>query len=111
MKFPQGVSTDSAKAIEPGRSETSANASFLVEGDPGAVYQIFLPTSPVRMTTGKGTSLEVIWLTDFKSYPSETGVLDQHGRQIIYVGATRQTLGQSQAAGVYSGDYNIAVSY
>ncbi len=86
-------------------SSAAGNAAqFTVTGTSAATYAITLPAS-FNITSGANT----MGVGSFTSNPSGTGVLTG-GTQALYVGATL-TVGSAQAAGNYTGTFNVSVEY
>jgi len=104
--------------LEPGGARTSTQgatlnsavrggpASFEVIGDISATYIVTLPVS-VTLRSPNGESMEV---NQFTSLPSETGQLDNGGRQTLFVGGTLNVKA-NQLFGNYSGIMAITVEY
>lgn len=80
-------------------------ASFEVKGKPNTPFTIILPGS---VTLNSGT--DTLTLGSFASSPSGTGLLGSSGKTNVLVGATLQ-VGANQAAGAYSGIFDIIVNY
>ncbi len=106
---PQG---DGPKVVPPGTTETSENASFDVKGKKNTTYVITLPSTAINMTTGSGsTAQQRISVSNFTSNPASNGLLNNQGRQFLYIGATRAALLFNQTVGSYSGSFQIIVVY
>jgi len=88
---------------------TFHQASFAITGTAGFVYTIGLPSLPVTLT-GSGTGSPTMTIQDFTSSPETTGTLDLTGASTLNVGAAL-TVGVNQAAGGYSGSFNVTVAY
>lgn len=89
-------------------SDGGAAASFRVSGDAGLSYDIVLPPDgAVVLDNGAGQSMAV---DGFTSSPADFGQLDLSGVQTVSVGATL-TVATGQAAGNYSGSFNVTVDY
>lgn len=84
-----------------------SGASFSVTGDPNLTYAITLPANGVAALSSGANSMA---LTAFTSSPASTGVLSAGGSQTLSVGATLG-VGGNQAAGNYSGSFNVIVNY
>jgi hypothetical protein len=87
-------------------------ASFYISGDPGALYSISLPASPVILT--HTSAAKTMFLQDWVSDPEQgtaTGML-QEGFQVVYVGATLKigTL-YDNPVGIYTGTYTITFDF
>ncbi len=81
-----------------------AAASFDVTGAPGAAYSI-LPLSPADLTSPGGDTMTVINFLDDAPSPTLVG-----GSDTFNVGATLN-VGATQAAGTYSGTFDVTVNY
>jgi hypothetical protein len=103
------IGTDGARSKTAGvvllNSSTGAAAAFAVNGENNTTYTISLPTT-VSVSDGTNT----MSLGSFVSNPSGTGTLSGSGAQTINVGATL-TVASSQAAGNYTGSFNVSVEY
>lgn len=112
LDFGTGSPGDFSKTISPGTSETSTNASFSVTGEPNTAYTITLPSS-ATLQTGNGNKKDTINLSNFQSFPIQgaNGLLDTSGNQMVFIGATRDSLKTTQLAGSYSGSFSITVVY
>lgn len=114
MDFGEGITGDSAKTVAPGTSETAANASFNVTGEPSRAYTIALPADgAVTLVTGDGSgATKQIAVTSFTSYPSAgaNGVLTG-GAESLFVGATRAALPSNQVTGSYAATFTVTVVY
>lgn len=89
-----------------GSSSGVSAASFTVTGDPSSTYSITLPGS----TTLTFAVINTMTANTFTSNPSSTGTLSAGGSQTLTVGATLN-VGASQAAGTYTGSFNVTVAY
>lgn len=98
-----GVRTPNGIAVV--ASSSSSQAVFQVTGDPNTSYAIVLPSSVPL--SGSGTDMT---LDSFLSNPTDTGVLDGSGVQIVYVGATLH-ISASQHPGAYNGTVDLSVAY
>ena len=112
LDFGTSASGDPAVTVPAGSSETASNASFLVDGDKNRSYTIVLPTSATMITgSGVGASRRIT-LNAFTSFPAESsGLLNNVGEQMVYVGATRAALSTTQQSGAYTGTFTITVVY
>ena len=93
-----GVTINSAVAGSP--------ATFNVEGEANASYSISLPASVVLSDPASHTMV----VDNFTSSPTPSGVLDDSGKQTIFVGATLN-VSSNQAFGAYSGQMAVTVDY
>lgn len=95
---------------------TSANAIYTVGGSANTTYAITLPatitvTEPVTVTTMSISTLTVKTSSGTEvTAVGATSTLDGTGVDGFIVGGTL-TVGASQAAGVYSGTFNVTVAY
>ena len=85
---------------------SSGPAVFEVQGDPNAVYAITLPVNVV-MTAPAGHTMVV---DDFASLPTDTGLTDAGGQQLLFVGG-RLNVGSNQVFGSYSGLMTVTIEY
>lgn len=83
-----------------------APATFDLEGTPNASYAISLPLS-VELSDGASNTMSV---EQFTSSPLGSGVLDNNGRQTLYVGASLN-VNDNQPYGSYSGQMVVTVAY
>jgi hypothetical protein len=89
----------------------ATNAAYTVAGTAASTYAITLPTT-VTITSGTNN----MTVASFVAKPASTGVngvngtLDGSGADSFVVGATLQ-LSNAQAAGVYTGTFNVSVNY
>ena len=90
-----------------GNTTGMSPATFTVGGEPNATYAITLPDDATVTLTGAGDPMAI---TDFVSSPSGTGTLSGGGLQTLYVGGTLH-VGAAQVAGVYSGTFDVTVTY
>lgn len=113
LNFGQAEQGAQSYTIPPGQSDTPENASFLVSGEPLRQYQITLPddVTVTMITKGGGTPQKEIPVQKFKSYPANTGQLNQKGQQTLLVGATRPALLADQQPGLYEGQFTVCVVY
>ena len=86
-----------------------AVAQFSVTGNPNAAYAITLPADGVVTLTiaGGGSAMAV---NSFVSNPASAGTLGGGGAQTLKAGAAL-TVGAGQAAGNYSGTFEVIVVY
>jgi hypothetical protein len=83
-------------------------AAFDVSGEPLTPYTITLPSSiTIVHSTNSTYSMAV---NTFTSNPSGSGTLDSTGGQQLNVGAKLQ-VGASQPTGLYTGTFNVTVTY
>jgi len=104
------IATDGARSssgVVPSSTDTGNNGVFTVTGQASATYAITLPSDGTVTITSGGNSMDV---DTFTSNPSGTGTLSGGGSQTLNVGATL-TVGSGQAAGSYSGTFDVSVEY
>jgi hypothetical protein len=88
-------------------ASSGAAAQFAVSGDPNLIYAISLPADgTVVLSSGTYTMA----LNSFLSNPGGIGQLSAGGTQAVSVGATL-SVGSNQAAGGYSGSFDVTVNY
>lgn len=104
---PSGARTATGGVILLSSGSGSA-ASFRVSGDPGLTYYIVLPANGV-VALGNGTG-QTMPVSDFTSSPAAAGQLDLSGVQTVSIGATLN-VSAGQAAGNYSGSFDVTVDY
>lgn len=86
--------------------DNGGSASYTVTGEANATYVITLPSS---ITISDGTnSMDIDNFTS--NHDENIGTLNASGSEIIFVGATIN-VDANQAAGEYSGSYDVTVSY
>lgn len=109
LEFGTMVQGDSNKTISPGTSENPDNASFQISGNANQVYTISLPIS-ANLTKAGGVD---IILNNFTSFPPEgaNGLLDNLGKQTLYIGATIASIPTNQSPGNYAGKFTVVVIY
>lgn len=96
---------------------TAAQPGVLKVTGAAANYQvsISLPSSEVELKHSSNTQAPSLWIKDFQSSPSATGITDVNGELTIRIGATLRTaLTPVQAVypeGRYIGSYTVTVSY
>jgi Mat/Ecp fimbriae major subunit len=83
-------------------------ASYTLAGAANAGYSIALPSANVTLTSGINSM--VIAPGTWNSNPAATGTLDGSGAATVKAGATL-TVGANQAAGDYSGSFNVTFAY
>jgi hypothetical protein len=88
-------------------SSSGVAAQFLVTGDALSNYSITLPSDGVVFLTNESSNTMAV--NGFTSLPLAAGVLAT-GNQVLSVGATL-SVGANQAAGNYSGSFNVTVVY
>lgn len=102
------IGTDGSRsktsAVVLSSTATGSRAQFTVSGTTNATYAITLPAS-ATLTSGANT----MSVGSFVSNPSGTGTLTG-GSEILYVGAT-VTVASAQAAGAYTGTFDVSVEY
>jgi len=104
------IATDGARSssgVVPSSTDTGNNGVFTVTGQASATYAITLPSDGTVTITSGANSMDV---DTFTSNPSGTGTLSGGGSQTLNVGATL-TVGSGQAAGSYSGTFDVSVEY
>lgn len=84
---------------------TTSAAQFTANGEDDATFAITLPAS-TTLTNGTHTML----VDNFVSSVGLTGVQLVSSEKMFYVGATLN-VGAAQAAGTYSGDFDVTVTY
>lgn len=105
---PAGTRMKTGSVILVSQGAGASAAQFTVSGTPGASFSISLPVDgSVFLSDGAAGSMA---LNGFTSSPSGSGVLSGGGTQQVNVGATL-TVGNAQAAGSYSGSFNVTVNY
>lgn len=85
---------------------TVSAADFDVTGTSGQSFTITLPSGTTQITNGSETMDISAWTS---SLPSNTGTLNG-GSADFQIGATLN-VGAAQAAGAYSGSFNVTVEY
>lgn len=112
LDFGEASPGDGPKTVLPDTIETRENASFEIEGEPLRNFQIILPArNSVRMVNGIGGANREILIQEFSSNPSGVGMLNQTGKIMVFVGATRQAISSSQKVGDYTGQFFVTVVY
>lgn len=101
-----GVRT-SAGGATLGSATGVAAGAFTVNGQANATYAITLPANGVVTVASGANTMNV---NNFVSNPAGTGTLSAGGSQALAVGATL-SVGISQAAGSYTGTYQVTVAY
>lgn len=82
-------------------------AQFTVSGDANATYAISVPgNGAVSLVSGPNT----MPVDNFTTHPASTGQLGAGGSQTLMIGATLG-VGGNQAAGSYSGAFDVTVNY
>ena len=84
---------------------TTSAAQFTANGEDEATFAITLPASTI-LTDGSNT----MTVDNFVSSVGITGVQLVSSEKMFYVGATLN-VGAAQAAGTYSGDFDVTVTY
>jgi hypothetical protein len=102
---PLGVRTPTAGVTLPAVTGTFSAATFSVTGSGASTYAITLPASITLTGVPSGT----MTVDNFTSNPSGTGALTA-GAQTLTVGGTLN-VGAAQAAGTYTGTFNVTVNY
>jgi Domain of unknown function (DUF4402) len=92
-----------------GNNGSPLAAVFAVTGAANFTYAITLPANSTVTISSGGNSMAV---NDFVSNPAATGsgTLSGAGAQTLKVGATL-TVGNNQAAGSYTGTFDVTVAY
>lgn len=109
LDFGFATNGDVEKTVPPNTIETSENASFLVVGPINTSYSIILPRRiDMSHSSGVGKKIRV---SNPTSYPAEgaNGFLGPTGQQYLYVGGTRQSIGQNLTSGSYSATFTVEV--
>ena len=101
-----GAASATGGVVLDGTSSTDF-AGFNVGGNASDTYAITLPTSTTITDSSTGATMSV---ASFTSSPSGTSTLSGTGTGALQVGATL-TVGANQAAGNYSGTFNVTVEY
>lgn len=105
---PAGARFKSGSVILVSQGGSASAAQFTISGTPSAAFAISLPADgSVTLSDGGSGSMA---LNGFTSSPAASGVLSGGGTLQINVGATL-TVGSLQAAGSYSGAFNVTVNY
>jgi hypothetical protein len=107
LQTPAASPTRTATGCTLGNTTGMSPGTFAVGGEPNATYAISLPGDGDVTLTGAGDPMSI---TDWSSSPSGTGVLSGGGAQTLYVGGTLH-VGAAQAAGVYTGTFDVTVTY
>jgi hypothetical protein len=107
---PDGTRTGGANITMLAQTPTYHVASYDVTGDGTATYLISLPTSDVTITNQADNTKTMI-VNTFKSSKGTTNIGTLvAGADTFTVGATLN-LGIGQAAGLYTGTYDVSVAY
>jgi hypothetical protein len=109
LDFGTAVAGSSEQKVEAGETESLDNASFVVTGQPNSLFTIILP-GQIFMSKS-GTNARRIKVDRFVSYPGYSGSLDQRGKRMLYVGATRESLPINTEPGDYRGSFEVSVVY
>ena len=91
------------------QSPVAKNATYTVTGSAGFNYVIDLPDSPVTITSGSNTMTVDTFIAASNSTGLASGTLTA-GTDTFIVGGTLN-LANGQAAGLYTGQFNISVAY
>lgn len=92
------------------QAPTFTNAAYTVNGSIGSTYSITVPANEVVTISNGTVTMEV---NDFQALAASSAVspnLGAGGSDTFVVGATLE-LANGQAAGVYTGTFNVAVNY
>lgn len=102
--------TRSGDGIFPGSASTGTAAKFNVSGEGNAAYFVTLPNS--ANLTGPGPDLiAALFTATSNNGPINAGVANlASGSDVLNVGASL-TIPSGQAAGAYSGTFNVSVQY
>lgn len=95
------------------QAPVAQNAAYTVAGSANATYAITLPADGVVEITSGANSMDVddfVAKTASAGIDGTTGTLDGSGADSFVVGATLK-LANGQAAGVYTGTFNVSVDY
>jgi hypothetical protein len=115
LDFGTAAPGSESKTILPGTDENSENASFVINGEINKAYQISLPADgEVNMVTeGGGSPEKTISVHSFTSFPEAgaNGQLDGEGKQVLYVGASRDAILPNQVSGSYADYFTVTVIY
>lgn len=116
LDFGTATQGDTGKTINPGTSEDSENASFLVTGEPNKTFSILLPANDeVKMYLGGNAGAtdpnEIISVDDFLDSENGAATLDNNGEFTFFVGASRSDILATQTRGSYSGNFDVTVVY
>lgn len=112
LNFGEAAPGDGPKSIAPGSNENSENASFEIYGEPHHSFQIILPSpGSVKMISGEGGLNREIPILSFASNPNLLGKIDEDGKLMIFVGATRGLIPRTQKTGEYIGQFHVTVVY
>lgn len=101
---PAGVRT-STGGTTLGNGASATPASFQVSGQPNATFAIVLPAS-INVSNGVQTMVVNTW----RGTPNSPANLQAAGTRTLAVGATCR-VGANQAAGTYTANFNVTVSY
>ena len=102
-----------AGGVTIGQNAGNTSARFTATGEPGYLYSLTLPTTPVALTkTVTSGTAPTMNVTNFTSTlgSSAIGTLGTDGTQIFSVGGTLN-IGASQETGEYQGQFNVTVTY
>jgi uncharacterized protein DUF4402 len=101
---PAGVRTVGG-GVTGGSTASVSAAGFTVSGDALRPYTITLPASATVVNGANNMTVN-----SFTSVPSGSGTIGLLGSQTLNIGATLQ-VNANQAAGLYSGSFNVTVAY
>ncbi len=112
--LPDGTRSSTAgSTFIPSNPGTVTAAAFTIEGEGAATYSVTLPLS-VSLTGGTGTAMTVATFTSTPGTVAGAGTLSgsagADGTQTLLVGGTL-AVGATQAAGLYSGLFDVTVAY
>ena len=91
---------------------TRAPAGFTVTGSKGASVVVTLPTAASTLYLGGNpAATDTMTLDSFDTTPAGAFQLDNTTGQANFTVGGRLTVGSAQAAGVYSGTFDVSVEY
>jgi hypothetical protein len=92
-------------------SITPKSAAYSVTGTGLTAYAITIPLVPFNITNTTGVGGEIMSVSDMTcSYPTKHSTFAANGTDAFKVGGTLN-VGIGQAAGVYTGTFNVTVAY
>ena len=102
------VRTESGVSL--GNGGHAKPASFTIEGDAGAIFDITLPGNEEVVLQKSGDATKTMTVTDFTSSLGTSDVVLTAGSVNLKVGATLN-VGANQEVGAYSATFNVSVAY
>lgn len=110
--FPTASAGSNSASIAPGTIDNENNASFQATGEPDTAFTISHPDT-TTMITGSGSENEVIQINSIQTSPAKgaNGYFDSSGEQMIYLGASRDSLSADQVQGEYVGHITVSIVY